>query len=85
MTVIQGALLTAVQAQSAGALTLVTAPATPATGTERLAGDIVGAQPAWVTVNVWPAMVIVPLRAALPMFGSHRVADVPLPVPLGPR
>src|SRR5262249_51591446 len=39
--------------------------------------------PAWLAVNVWPAIVIVPLRAA-PVFAATEYVTVPLPVPLLP-
>ena len=38
----------------------------------------------WLTVNVCPATVIVPLRAAAVVFGAMLNATVPLPVPLPP-
>ena len=38
---------------------------------------------AWLTVNVWPAMVIVPVRAA-PVLAATVKATVPLPLPLAP-
>ena len=39
---------------------------------------------AWLTVNVWPAIVIVPLRAA-PVFAAAVKPTDPLPVPLAPE
>ena len=38
---------------------------------------------AWVTVKVWPAMVIVPLRWA-PVLPATATLTVPLPVPVAP-
>jgi hypothetical protein len=38
---------------------------------------------AWVTVNVWPAMVIVPVRAA-PVFAATVKLTDPGPVPAAP-
>jgi hypothetical protein len=37
-----------------------------------------------VTVNVWPAIVSVPLRDADPVFAPTLYVTVPLPVPLEP-
>ena len=78
-------MLAAVQAQPAGALTPATAPATPPAGTERLVGDTESVQPAWVTVKVRPAMVIVPVRGvALPKLGATEKTTSPLPLPVWP-
>ncbi len=38
---------------------------------------------AWVTVKVWPAMVIVPLRWA-PVLAATATLTLPLPVPVAP-
>jgi hypothetical protein len=40
-----------------------------------------GGAPACVTVNVRPAIVIVPLRAAVPLFAATLNCTLPLPVP----
>ena len=57
----------------------------PATATERPVGDIVGAQPAWVTVKIWPAMVIVAVRGvALPKFEPTSKTTLALPLPVPP-
>ena len=62
--VIHAALLAAVQAQPAPAVT-PTLPLPPEAETEVLAGDIEYVHPsAWFTVNVCPAIVAVPVRAA---------------------
>ena len=42
-----------------------------------------GGGAAWETVNVWPPIVSVPLRA-LPVFAAAVKATVPLPVPDAP-
>jgi hypothetical protein len=61
--VIHGTLLTAVHEQPAGKLT-VTVPEVAAAATDDPVGaiDDVQGTPAWVTVNVCPAIVIVPDR-----------------------
>ena len=64
MIVIQVALLTAVQAQPAPPVT-PTLPLPPEEGSDALAGEIAWVHPsAWFTVNVCPAIVAVPARAA---------------------
>jgi hypothetical protein len=40
--------------------------------------------PAWVTVNVWPAIVIVPVLGVVEGLAATEYATVPLPVPLEP-
>ena len=83
VTVIQLALDVADQLQLAPALT-PTLLATPAAATAKLFDAIAyvhGA--AWVTVNVWPAMVSVPVRAA-PVLAATLNATVPGPLPLAP-
>ena len=42
-----------------------------------------GGAAAWVTVKVWPAMVIVPIRAAPVLAATVKLTD-PVPVPLAP-
>jgi hypothetical protein len=37
-----------------------------------------------VTVNVWPATVIMPVRKALPEFAATLSVTMPLPVPVAP-
>jgi hypothetical protein len=61
--VIQDAPLDAVHAHADGSVT-ATEPCAPLAATEALNGDSVAVQttPAWVTVNVCPPMVIVPVR-----------------------
>jgi hypothetical protein len=64
--------------------TATAAPWTPPAGTERLVGPSEYVQPAWVTVKVRPAMVIVPVRAvALAKFEATEKATWALPLPLG--
>jgi len=70
LMVSQASLLAAVQLQPVPAVT-VTVPAV-ATDVVRFdeAGAIVNVQgaPAWVTVNVWPPIVMVPMRDVVPAF-----------------
>ena len=63
VTVIQVALLTDVQVQPVAVVTDAE-PLSPAAGTDWLEGEIENVHPAGlcVTVNVWPPIVIVPLR-----------------------
>lgn len=72
MIVSQGALLVAVQPQPVPAVT-VTVPVVAADDV-RLddVGEIVNAHdtPAWVTVNVCPPIVIVPVREVVPVFAA---------------
>ena len=78
-------LTVAFQLHPAPALT-VTTPVV-ADGNARVAdvGEIENVQgaPAWVTVNVWPPIVRVPVLEA-PGFAVTLYATVPLPVPLAP-
>jgi hypothetical protein len=64
VTVIHVALLTAVQEHPVVVVTVVD-PLAPAAGTDWLEGEIenVHPTPACVTVNVWPAIVAMPVRA----------------------
>jgi len=83
---IHASLLVAVQAQPAPALT-VTVPVVAADDArfdER--GEIVNVHgaPAWVTVNVLPAIVSVPVREVEPVLAPTLYVTVPLPVPLAP-
>ena len=41
--------------------------------------------PDWLTVNVWPAIVAVPVRAADDPFAATLISTVPSPAPLAPR
>jgi hypothetical protein len=43
-----------------------------------------GCTPFCVTVNVWPAIVTVPVRCAAAEFAAMVMLTVPLPVPLAP-
>ena len=86
-----GALLTAVHAHVPPAVTAIVVPAPPAAAIDSLVGAIVlvqlggggGGAAAWLTVKVWPAMVIVPVRAA-PVFAATVKLTDPGPVPLAP-
>jgi hypothetical protein len=82
--VIQVSLLAAVQAQPVAVATL-TDPVPPAAATLCEVGLRVNAQPlACVTVNVWSAMVIVPMRCG-PVLAATENCVVPLPLPLAPE
>ena len=85
VTVSQLALLVAVQPQPLAAVT-VNVPEAPAALTFADAGESVGAQGplACVTVNVFPPMVIEPVRAALEAFAVTEYDTVPLAVPDAP-
>ena len=80
------ALLVVLHAQVLPAVT-ATVTDSPAAGELRLLGAIVNVHgaPACVTLNVWPAIVTVPVRCAVPVFAATVTATVPLPVPLAPR
>ena len=70
--VIQPTLLAAVQLQPVPAVTVTV----PVAAAEVVRFDDVGAMvnvqgaPAWVTVKVWPPIVIVPLRAVVPVLAA---------------
>jgi hypothetical protein len=75
------ALLVAVQAQEAAAVTETAAPAPPAAPMDWLVELRDGVQdPACVTVNVCPAIVSVPVRA-LPGLAAAEIVTLPLPAP----
>jgi hypothetical protein len=40
--------------------------------------------PCWVTVKLWPAMLALPVREAVPVLAAMLMNTVPLPVPLAP-
>jgi len=71
LMLIHVALLVAVQAQKVGAVT-VTLPVIPADVTVADAAEIDGAHTAaaWLTVNVLPAIVSVPVRDVAPVFAE---------------
>jgi hypothetical protein len=77
----EGTDVVAVQLQPVPAVTamLSTIPACPM---EMLAGSTlnVHSRPAWLTMKVRPAIVIVPKRAAPPEFAASVYETVPLPV-----
>jgi hypothetical protein len=56
----------------ADAVVTVIVPVPPLAGNEALAGEMVNVQgtPGCVTVNVWPAMVIVPVRDVVDVFAA---------------
>lgn len=78
-------LAVAVQAHPVPALT-VTTPAV-ADGKARVAEvgkiEMMQGAPGWLTVNVWPPMVRVPVRAT-PVLAATLYPTVPFPVPLAP-
>jgi hypothetical protein len=81
--VTHGALLAAVHEQS-GAVATLTFWAPPAAGAGTVSGVTEALQPvSWLTVNVWPAVVMRPLRAA-PGFAPTVNWTVPEPVALAP-
>jgi hypothetical protein len=79
--VIQEFCVAAVHAQPAPAVSAVE-PVPPVAGKSSDAGEIENVHGAglWVTVNVWPAIVAVPLRAA-PAFAAMFRVTAPPPVP----
>ena len=85
MIVTHAALLVAAQAQPAVVVTL-TVPEPPAAANDWLAGERlkVQAAPAWVTVNVLPATVSVPVRGVVAVVAAAVKLTDPLPVPLAP-
>jgi len=83
LIVIQASLLAAVHEQPVAVVTL-TLPAPPEAGKLWLVGLMVNEQPlACVTVNVWPATVIVPVRCG-PVLAATVNWTVPAPEPLAP-
>jgi hypothetical protein len=85
VTVIQVTLLTAVQAQPVVVVTVVDA-LPPAAGTDWLEGEIANEHgaAAWVTVNVWLAIVIVPVRGLVAVLAAALKLAEPPPVPVAP-
>ena len=78
-------LLTPVQAHPVDAVTFVEPVAVPA-AIDWLGGEMeyIHCAPACVTLNVWPPMVSVPVRALVSGLAAALNATVPLPVPLAP-
>jgi hypothetical protein len=71
----------AVHAQPAPMVTAIDGPTPPAAAIVALEGFSDAAhEPAWFTVNVWPAIVAVPLRAA-PVFAAAVIVTLPFPEP----
>jgi hypothetical protein len=69
------------QPQSAGLVTVTGAAVPPDAGAAWLVGSIVETHaPAWMTVNVWPAIVAVPARD-VPAFAAAITVTAPLPIP----
>jgi hypothetical protein len=84
--VIHDAPLEAVHGHAAGSVR-DTVPEVPVEPTDALTGARVAEQTtaAWLTVNVWPPMVIVPVRAVRFGFAPMLNATVPSPDPLPPE
>jgi hypothetical protein len=86
VTVSHGALLLAVHVHALVVVT-VTVPVPPIAGTLWLVGLIEyvhgATNAAWLTVNVCPAMVTVPARAA-PLLAAMFIPTEPFPVPAAP-
>lgn len=83
VTVIHESLRTAVQPQPLGAVTEIGGPLPAAAPTDAVVGVTVIAQvPAWETVTVWPATLMVPLRAAPPFAATLKVTT-PEPLEVG--
>src|SRR3954447_26107557 len=84
---IHGADGVAVQVQAESLAVSAIVPVPPADGTEASTGEIEyvqgGGGAAWLTVNVCPAIIAVPRRAA-PVFASTVNVATPGPVPLAP-
>src|SRR5687767_11173319 len=85
LNVSHGALLNDIHAQVDPVAT-DTAVVSPAAGELRTVGEMPKVQAvlaAWVTVKVWPAMVMVPVRWA-PVLPATTTLTAPLPVPVAP-
>ncbi len=82
---IQAALLAAVQLQPVAAVTALLPPP-PCAENACVVGEIDGehAAAAWVTVNVVPAIVMVPVRVEATVFAATLKPTVPLPEPVAP-
>jgi hypothetical protein len=82
-----GTLLLAVHAHALVVVT-VTVPVPPSTGMFWLVGEIAyvhgATKAAWFTVNVWPAIATVPVRAP-PLFAAMLRPTEPSPVPVAPE
>jgi len=78
VTVIQASLLTAVQLQLPAAVTAMLPLAAIDVVRFKAVGAIVTRHgtPAWVTVNVWPPMVMVPVRELVLVLARTLMVDV---------
>ena len=56
----------------------------PARRSRRRRVDVTAQPPAWLTVNVWPPIVSVPVRGPLLVLAAALKLTVPLPLPLAP-
>jgi len=84
VTVIQDALLVAVHAQPAVAVTVTVADPPLAAGLADVGDALKLHGNVCVIVTVWPATVSVPVREVVPVFAATLYVTVPLPVPLAP-
>src|SRR6478672_243751 len=80
--VIHEALLAAAQPQAVWVVTVTVVPVPAASRTLWLVGLITYEHPgSCVTVNVWSAIVIVPVRVAATVFSAYVHPTLPLPTP----
>jgi len=78
------ALLVAVHAHPAAAVTEICGPVPAVAGAPKLVGLMEAAHdPAWLTVKVWPAIVSVPDRGPAGLAAAEKLTW-PLPLPLAP-
>jgi hypothetical protein len=85
LMVIHGVAVVAVHAQAAVVVTFTGEPAPPAIPIDWLAGLIAYEQPlVCVSVNVWPAIVMVPVRVTPELAAAVKLTS-PLPVPVAPE
>lgn len=89
VTVIQGTLLAAVHAHPAAAVTVTGVPVPPGAAmcwlvasSAKVQVDVGDADPAWLTVNVRPAIAAVPERPLVLLFAATLYDTAPLPLPL---
>jgi hypothetical protein len=87
--VIHGTSLTVVHTQLVPLVpTAICGPLPPAAGAAALSGLTVNvhgdADPLWLTVCVWPAATMAPVRRLAPGFACTAKFTVPFPVPLAP-
>lgn len=84
-TVIQETVLVAVHPHPVEVVRVIVPEPPPATAVREVGViEYVHVVPAWVTWNVWPATVAVPVREMVPAFALALSVTVPGPVPLAP-